>query len=567
MNRIACKIDLSEPFGLGGAIVNPATGRIRLKDRSTKMPPQAIEVLLYLAERPAQVVSRMDLEDAVWHGRIVGYDSLTANMFKLRKALGDDSKNPQLIETVSKRGYRLLVPPHAVVNDRALKEIPVAGASSVERSGYSRLAWTYITAAVLAAFSLAALLFFYNESQKGTIGVVDGKRAIVFLPLKSIDSNSNITALADGLTDDLTIALAMYPGLLVISRDSAFLYKHDQLDLPNITRNLNVDLILNGTIREIGTDLRVNLHLIEARTGGHIWGQSFDSATQDFGRLGGRIVNSLLAVLSDGKPASKTEKKIVVGTSIPAAYHAFNLGRQRFFFYRNKSENAKARELFQEALEKDPNFAMAQAMLAWTYAFDAMNGWASNKNETLERAKSEATKAVNINADVPLSYFIRGLAFREQGEYVKAMVEAEKATQLDTNYANAQVLLATLLYYAGRPEASIERLKTAMLINPHHPFNYSFHLGQAYFTLGDYENAIKALQTGVDSNPASERLHVWLAAAYALAGRPENAKWEAEQVLTLNPQFSLSKISDAFPYKDTRDRDRFIEGLKRAGFT
>jgi tetratricopeptide (TPR) repeat protein len=178
-----------------------------------------------------------------------------------------------------------------------------------------------------------------------------------------------------------------------------------------------------------------------------------------------------------------------------------------------------------------------------------------------------ATRAVEIDKDLPVAYFVTGLVYREKGEYVKALVEAEKAIAIDPNYANAHVLLATLLYYAGRPEEGLERIKKAMRLNPHHPYNYPFHLGQAYFILGRYQEAIMALEQGLETNPSSERMRVWLAAAYARSGREEDAKWEAEQVLAQNPDFSLQRIRKAFPFKDPADMERFLDGLRRAGIT
>jgi tetratricopeptide (TPR) repeat protein len=168
-----------------------------------------------------------------------------------------------------------------------------------------------------------------------------------------------------------------------------------------------------------------------------------------------------------------------------------------------------------------------------------MNGWSDDRSASLKTAQQIAQRAIAIDPRVPLSYFVTGLVFREQKEYVKALVEAEKAISYEPNYANAHVLLATLLYYAGRPEESVERLRKAMRLNPHHPFNYTFHLGQAYYTLRRYEVAVATFQKGIASNPESERLHVWLAASLAQAGRLEDAAWEVDQILVLNPEFNL----------------------------
>jgi adenylate cyclase len=254
-------------------------------------------------------------------------------------------------------------------------------------------------------------------------------------------------------------------------------------------------------------------------------------------------------------------------TRSPEAYDAFLAGRQHFYAYLNKSENEKARALFERALQYDRDFALAHAMLAWTYVFEAMNGWSKDRAFSLQKSLATAQKAISINKDIPMTYFVTGMAYREQGEYVKALAEAQKAIALDPNYANGHVLVASLLYYTGRPEESIVPLRKAMRLNPHYPFNFNFHLGQAYFVLHKYDDAIMAFEAGIAKNPSAERLHVWLAAALAHAGRIEDAKWEVEHVLGLNPDFSLAAIAKVFPFKNKTDGDHFLEGLKKAGFS
>ena len=231
----------------------------------------------------------------------------------------------------------------------------------------------------------------------------------------------------------------------------------------------------------------------------------------------------------------------------------------------NKSENTKAQKLFQEAIELDPNYALAYALLGWTYAFETMNGWADDRITTLKKAEQLATKAIELQPELPLSYFVRGLSYREQGEYVKALGEVETSLKHDPNNANARVLLATLLYYTGRPKLGLERIKEAMKINPHHPYNYHFHLGQAYFVLHQYEDALDAFQSGLDSNPAAERLHVWMAAAFAQNGDIDDANWEAEVVMSSNPNFSVKRMEKTFPFKDPAELKHFTDGLRLAG--
>jgi adenylate cyclase len=558
-------VDPQEPYRLGACVVNPATGEIQNGDSCVKLQPQAIKVLTYLTSRPNKVISRAEIEEAVWRGRVIGYDSLTSIIFKLRKALGDDPKWPHIIETISKRGYRLLVEPRPAEQPTEERTAFIARKYAPLRTKRSRATLLAMALLIVAAAIAAALLrygAFANKLASGVSGAA--QNAIVVLPFKSIDAPDGQNSIADGLTDDLTTALAKNGDLLVIARDSAFFYKDRPIDYQKIAARLKVNIILRGTVRHNGEYLRVNVQVIDAAKGNHLWAELFDGKTGDVFDLEERIVRAIIPVLT-GRAAPKSKPTLLVRTPSTQAYRAFQIGRQHFYLYLNKSENAKARALFERAIKYDSHFAMARAMLAWTYAFDATNGWTNDRKASLQHAEDEANRAIAEAPEIPLSYFITGLVFRERKEYIKALVEAEKATALDPSYANAHVLIATLLYYAGRPAESIERLKKAISINPHHPYNYHFHLGQAYFMLHRYDNAIQSLRAGLASNPAAERLHVWLAASYAQAGMTEDARWEAEEVLSLNSEFSLSAIAGAFPFKNPKDRDHLVEGLRKAG--
>lgn len=561
-------VDLQEPYRLGTYLVDPATGRVHNGDRQVKLPPQAINVLSYLASRPGKVVSRVEIEEAVWHGRIIGYDSLTSLMFKLRKALGDDPKKPYVIETISKRGYRLLVEP--VPADRPASKPSKPSADADARTLVPlpsiRLLVALAISILSAATVAAALLWFAAPPGKTAQGAARaGRNAIVVLPFESLSRRDAGYSFADGLTDDITTALARDRDLLVIARDSAFVYKNGAVDYRKLASRLRVNFVLRGSVRRNGEKMHVNARLIDAANGNHLWADSFEGKVAEFFDLQNKIVSAVVSVLTDRAPRPAVTRTMLVHTPSTQAYEAFQLGRQHFYLYLNRLENAKARNLFKQALKLDPHFAMARAMLARTYAFDVANGWTENRDRTLQNAADEANRTIAEDPKIALSYFVTGLVFRERREYVKAFVEVEKAIALDPNYANAHVLMATLLYYAGRPAESIERIKKAMRINPHYPYNYYFHLGQAYFTLHRYDEAIKALRRGLASNPAAERLHVWLAASYAHAGMKDDASWEAKEVLTLNPKFSALAIAEAVPFKYIKDRNNFVEGLRKAG--
>jgi len=537
--------------------VDPATGQLQRNGEAVKLEPKTMAVLVYLVSRQGEVVTREELEAAVWAPAVVGYDAVTTTMLKLRKAFGDDPKNPQIIETIPKRGYRLLARVEHGAKPSPVNE-PLARQSSTRVQP-----WRSITLLVLVVLVLGALLWLapWRASDRADRGHI---ASIAVLPFTNLGNKPGHTYFADGITDDLITDLTKISGLLVISRDSTFAYRDQPIDIAEIATRLGVRYLLHGSVRRAEGRVRINVQLSDASSGRQLWAERYDGeeknifALQD--QITQQIVSSLAVKLTDAERRRLARKD----TDNVAAYEQFLRGEEHFFRYA-KTSNREARTSFSRAVELDPNFARAYAMLGWTHVFDFMNGWSDQPQESLANSEQFATRALSINKALPVAHFVRGLTYREKGEYVKALVEAEKAIKLDPNYANGYVLYATLLYYAGRPEEGLAGMKKAAQLNPHHPYNYPFHLGQAYFVLKRYPEAIRAFKDGINSNPSSERLHVWLAAAYAQSGDIPNAKWEIEQVLFKNPDLSLARMRQAFPFSDQADLEHFLDGLRKAG--
>lgn len=552
-------------FSIAGWGVDPPIGRISRGDETVQLEPKVMEVLVYLARRPGQVVSREELEAAVWRGRVVSYDALSNVIIKLRKAFNDDPKHPRIIETLSKRGYRLAAP----VGQPEERTETTETASHNRARAQARNHWIRVGAASTLVVLVAVVgAFFWQSSWKATVGMGGDQvrpKSIVVLPFVNLSGDRGQDYFADGVTDDLITGLAKNSDLLVIARDSAFVYKDQSLDVHQAAERLNVRFVLHGSVRRVGQRVRINAQLIEAASGAHLWADRYDGEMGAVLNMQDKITQNIMSALAVKVGGGERQDLGAPLTHSIEAYDYFLRGRQHFYLYLNRTENKKARELFHKAAQADPNFAMAYAMLAWTHAFDAMNGWSDKPEQSLRDANDLAAKAISLQKAMPVAYFVAGLAYRESGEYAEALVEAEKAIQYDPNYANAHVLLATLLYYSGRPQEGLERIQKAIQLNPHHPYNYSFHLGQAYYILRRYDEAIEAFKGGIESNPTSERLHVWLAAAYAQSGDIEEARWEATQVLTLNPGFSRVRIQKAFPFKNPADREHFLDGLRKAG--
>jgi adenylate cyclase len=393
------------------------------------------------------------------------------------------------------------------------------------------------------------------------------RSAIAVLPFDNLGDDPEQEYFADGVTDDIITNLTKIAGLVVISRDSTFNYKGASVDPRELGQTLGSDYILEGSVRRSGKQLRINVQLIDASTGGNLWAERYDAPLGDVFALQDEIATKVSALLAVKLTQFERETLGSGQTSNLEAYDHFLHGRSRFFLYAGREENGTARDFYQKALEIDPEYARAYAMLAWSYWFDFVNGWSNDPQRTLDRALALANKATSLDDALPVAHFVRGLIHREKGEYGQALGEAKRAIAIDPSYANAFVLLATVYYYTGDPEKGLEQMQKAIRLNPHHPHNYPFHLGQAYFVLHRYDEAIAAFQRGLEQHPNSERLRIWLAAAYAQAGKIDEAKWEAEQLLVDDPEFSVGRIERVFPFSDPKDLEHFLDGLRKAGLS
>jgi len=499
-------------------------------------------------------VSKFTWSQRSWRaGTVVGYDAITNSIQKLRKALGDDPRDPQFIKTVSKKGYILV----ATVQ-------PVGKFPASVFTGYRpRIPITTGLLAVLAGLVLAAFAWVWLRENPGQTGALP---SIAVMPFEILGDRPEQQYFADGLTDDLITDLTKISSLLVISRESTFQYRKLRPGPRKLGEELGARYMLDGSVRRDGNRLRLNVQLIDTKTEKHLWAERYDAEVKEIFRvqdqLRTRIVSALAIRLTETERQYLFQRK----TGNIEAYEIYLQGVEKFFRHA-RDNNAEARELFRRAIELDPKFAQAHAMLAWTHAFDFMSGWSQKPEQSLELGERFATKALKIDSALPVAYFVRGLVYRERGQYEKALVESEKAIQLDPNYANGYVLHATLLYYAGRPEKGLQEMIKAIELNPHHPHNYPFHLGQAYFVMRRLPEAIAAFEKGLSSNPKSERLRAWLAAAYAQNNQIKDAEWQLELVLLANPDFSIERQKKAFPFKNPSDLNYFVDGLKKAGAT
>lgn len=574
------EISLDRPFWVADWKVEPRLGQLSRGEDTVKVEPKVMTVLVSLAQAAGDVISREQLEAAAWEGMVVGYDSLASTIIKLRKAFKDDSRNPRIIGTVPKRGYRLIAPVSIVAPDSATSSTPTVDGTETEpvsspttnAPAPSRgLAWWATPFPVsrnargLVAMSLA-LMVVVAIGYFGFLNPADEDRTltVAVLPFKNMSDDPQQEYFSDGLTADLITDLSKLSALSVIARNTVFSYRHEDVDVKQVARELGADYVIEGSVRKVGNTVRISARLIDAGSGTNLWADRFDGTLDNVfelqDRVTSRIVESLKLTLTENERSQIIHKY----TNNIEAYDHFLRGWQ-YFWNMSREGNQIARESYLKAIEIDSNFARAYANLALTYAYEYLNGWSEDPELTIKKANKYANKAVKMDSKIPQVYWALGVVQNYSQNYKDALETSRMALSLDPNYADGYGLLATVLNYAGQPKPALETMNKAMRLNPRHPAIYQFMRGEIYFNLHDYKNAIGDFTSALRRNPEAQEPRLWLAAAYVYGGRLEDAKWEIDQLLFADPDLTLASFEQVIPLNDPTQRKHLIDGLFRAG--
>jgi TolB-like protein len=368
---------------------------------------------------------------------------------------------------------------------------------------------------------------------------------------------------ANGITADLITDLSKLQGLLVIAPQTSFAYRDSNAEPPP-TSDLDVDYLVTGSVQRLQEALRVNVRLIEVRSGQTLWGERYVGKLNDVFSIQDRIATAVIAALEIELAPDEQKRLASRATASIAAYDAYLRGLEAHG-RRSEDQNDIARRHFAEALALDPKFASAYAGLALTYSREAIDGWTSNPSHSLERAAHFADKAASLDPSLPQANFVTGQIRLFQHRHAEAVAAAERATAANPNYADAFALLAWTLNYAGRPERALLALSMAMRLNPRPPASYLEILGEIYFVQGRYQDSANTFHKVLENNPAYLRARLWNAAALVRAGSRDLAEWEIDEAVVASPQLSLARLAFAFPFKDPRLQDAVLSALRHAG--
>jgi TolB-like protein/Flp pilus assembly protein TadD len=391
------------------------------------------------------------------------------------------------------------------------------------------------------------------------------KPSIAVLPFVNMSEDPNQEYLADGITENIISALSQVPKLFVIARNSTYTYKGKPVKVQKVAEELGVRYVLEGSVQRSGDSLRITAQFIDALTGHHLWSERYDRELENIFALQDEIaieiITALQVKLTTGEEARLTAK----GTDDLQAYLNYLQARESFFT-QTREGNAQARRLVEEAIEQDPEFPGAYLLLGATHWMDVIYGSSKSPEESLKRAFELTKKAIALDDSDATAHSLLGwLYVFMKREYDKAIAECEQAVALAPSSAMANIWMSGVLTFAGRHEEAVRYAKQALRLNPFPEGWYFRFLGYTYFGAGRNEEAIAAYKKALDRAPNDIMAHLALTTAYSWAGRLQEARAQAAEVLRINPKFSIKQRAKTLPYKNQTDHGRYLDGLRKAG--
>jgi adenylate cyclase len=390
------------------------------------------------------------------------------------------------------------------------------------------------------------------------------KPSIAVLPFDNLSGDPKQEYLADGISENIISVLSKISKMFVIARNSTFTYKGKPVNVQQVSRELGVRYVLEGSVQKADDRLRIMAQLIDATTGNHIWSERYDRKLEDLFALqddiSKKIITALQVKLTEGEQARTASK----GTNNLEAYLKYLQARENIRHF-NRESNALGKQLAEETIALDPEYAMAYRILSASHQMDVWLGTSKSPKQSLSKAIELLQKAIAMDDTYAEAYGDLGFLLSIKGQHDEAVATAEHAVALNPNSADAHAKLGHTLRFACRWEESIPEYKVAIRLNPIPPNYYLFGLGHSYAMTGQYEEAIKWGEKAVLQKPNSFLAHLFLTQIFSLSGRDEEARIEAAEVLRINPKFSVEKWAKKFTYKNQADKERCIEALRNAG--
>jgi TolB-like protein len=504
---------------------------LRRGTETVVLQPQVFDLLVYLVQNRDRVVSKRDLIDAVWGGRVVSDSTLTSRVNAARKAVCDSGEEQKLIRTVARKGLRFV----GLVN---VQDDPAqAGSSPVNK---------------LYAPARPAL-------------PLPDRPAIAVLPFVNMSGDSEQEYFSDGISEDIITALSKLRWFFVIARNSSFTYKGKSVHLKQVADELGVGYVVEGSVRKGGDRVRITAQLNDAATGSHIWAEHYDRDLADVFAVQDEITEAIVAAI---EPQIYAAENIRARRKPPDNLDAWDLVMRALSHYWRvtRQDSMVAQALLEKATSIDSNYGHALGLLAASHVFSAHMGWV-DPARTMPIAQRAALAAIQADSEDPWAHLALGCVNLFARRFDDALAELEGALQLNPSFSLAHGFHGLSLCYCGRWIDGDSAARRALRLSPRDPLtaiyygiaSYSQYIGR------NYDEAMRLAREGIRRRADFVGAHRVLTAASGMAGRADVAAAALQELRRAQPDISLDWIATYMPIKEDAEREHYLEGFRRAG--
>lgn len=510
---------------------------LRREGGGISIEPQVFALLLLLVENRERMISKDEIIEKIWDGRIVSESAITSRVKSARKALGDDGKRQTYIKTVHGKGFRF--------------------AADAKPLGAKR---TKITA-VDDAGSDRGLTGAPADTQAST------KPSIAVLPFRLIGVAGPHSAIADALPDELIFELSRLRWLFVIARGSSFRFRGGDPDMGEIGAALGVRYCLSGMVEVAGTRITVTVSLADTSDGGVIWGERYVATIDDIYDIRGQIVASIVTSLEAQISVHEAQRARLLGPENLDAWSAYHIGLQHLHRF-NAHDNDAATAMFERAIELSPDFARAHAGLSSTHFQNAFLQYKDDLTAARLTARRHAERGLELDPLDPFANFAMGRVHWVENDIDGGIGWLDRAINQSPNYAQGIYARGWADTVAGRGETGRENVDLALALSPLDPFRYAM-LGVRAFTLfasGDDEGAARWGDEAARTPGAHVMIAMIAVALHEACGNRQKAKRWADNVRARNPDVTQADFFQAFPFSEQATCERMSKALAEHGF-
>ena len=525
-------------YTFAGFELDLAAVELRADSKVVSLEPQVFALLALLVENRERLVSKDEIVEKVWDGRIVSDAAVASRVKSARQALGDDGKSQQFIKTIHGQGYRFVAPARAV---RSSFAAPSTGAG--EDAGRQ---------------SLSDMLQRLDRVARPSLAV---------LPFRFVGSDQRFAALATALPDELIADLARLRWLFVTARGSSFRLRVPDTDFRDIGRLLGVRYCLWGTIELSGSRLVVLVELVDTSDGGVVWADRFSARIEEVHAVREQIRAQVLMALEIRIPVHEASLARLAAVENLDAWSAYHLGLQHLYRF-NRRDNSAAADLFQRAVALDATFARAHAGLSFVHFQSAFMHYTDDIASAIDQARGCAARGLEFDPLDPLVNFTMGRTYWLEGDLDTSLSWLERATDLSPSFAQGIYARAWTEAMAGRPAESRTHVDLALRLSPLDPLHYAMVAtrGFTHMIVGEDADAAHWAERGARSPGAHVLIAMIAAAAHSLGGDAARAAFWAANVRERSPELTRADFFRAFPIKAEPMRGRVDRALALLGF-